>query len=87
MKLVDLEGEVYQGTSVQIVSKMRNVYNRFNANPVATNEEFMQAYIEKLKFLKDSISYDGTTSEEKCVSFIRSLLDTGQAKEIQDRNL
>ena len=82
MKLVDLEGEVYQGTPVQIVSKMRNVYNRFNAKPAATNEEFMRAYIETFKFLKDPIMCDGNTLEEKCNLFIQSLLKSQQAKEV-----
>ncbi len=82
MKLVDLDSEVYQGTPVQIVSKMRNVYNRFNANRAITNEEFMLVYIELFKFLKDPITCDGNTQEEKCISFIKSLLKSGQAKEI-----
>ena len=82
MKLVDLEGKVYQGTPIQIVSKMRNVYNRFQNKPVTTNEEFMQAYVEKFKFLGDRIIYKGTAIEERCASFIQSLLETGQAKEV-----
>ncbi len=82
MRLVDLEGEVYQGTPVQIVSKMRNVYNRFNPKPATTNEEFMRAYIETFKFLGDAISCDGSTPEEKCASFVQSLLNTGHAKEV-----
>ncbi len=82
MKLVDLEGEVYSGTPVQIVSKMRNVYNRFNPKPATTNEEFMRAYIETFKILKDPITCEGNTSEEKCSSFVQSLLQSKQAKEI-----
>ena len=85
MKIIDLEGEVYQGTPVQIVSKMRNTFNRFNPKPVATNEEFMKAYIANMKFLKDSIACVGDTPEEKCASFVQSLLDTGQAKLMKDR--
>lgn len=82
MRLVDLEGELYQGTPVQIVCKMRNVYNRFNSKPAANNEEFMRAYIKNFKFLKDPIACDGDTLKEKCTSFVQSLLKSKQLIEI-----
>lgn len=76
--------DVYNGrTATELVSHMRDSFNAFARKPASSNVAYM---IRRIDFFKSqykvSVVCDGTTEEDKCLSFIRSMVNGGLAEEI-----
>ena len=82
MKILMADGhQTFSGTPVQIVTKMRRLYNRWKENPLNSNGEYMLGVIERMGY-GPNIGQGHLSEEEKCESFVRFLINEGMAKVI-----
>ncbi|OGH91131.1 MAG: hypothetical protein A2534_01935 [Candidatus Magasanikbacteria bacterium RIFOXYD2_FULL_39_9] len=81
---IRVRGEVYNGrTAVELVSHMRSDFNAFARKPASSNAAYMDRRIQWFKAHSNvEVVRDGTTEEDQCLSFIRSMVNGGLAEEI-----
>ncbi len=84
MKILAASRTFIGATATEVVSKMREEFNRWNPNTSTTsNEEYMKGVVARFGGF-GGIGYIGITEEEKCSSFIESLIRANLAENMSD---